>query len=109
MLLSTGDIQNFKITNYIGIVTGTEIYGSSIVKDFGARIKDFIGGRAKGYTDNFDEYKAKALSHMIDSAKRHDADAVIGIQHAVAVVPSEQGGLFVISVLGTAVKGEQID
>jgi hypothetical protein len=50
MLVTTTDtIQNQIIEEYLGIVTAEVVYGTNVLRDFLAGIRDAIGGRTGSY------------------------------------------------------------
>lgn len=109
MLLSTENIQDLKISEYIGVVTGSSIRGSGVTKDFFSKITDFWGGKATGYKQDFDKAMLEALQEMISAATQKGADAVIGIKTTISVIHMERGGLFICCAIGTAVKIEHYE
>lgn len=103
--MSTTDIQNFKVTEYIGILTSSSVRGSGITRDMFAKVADFMGSSAKGYEKDLEKTQFQALQELVKLASEKNADAVIGIKICISTVPMERGGLFLVSAIGTAVKG----
>ncbi len=48
-MLQTTTIEDKKIVQYFGIVSGETIIGANIFKDFMASIRDIIGGQSESY------------------------------------------------------------
>lgn len=48
IVTTTQSIEGYKITGYYGIVFGEVITGINIFKDFGAGIRNIVGGRSQG-------------------------------------------------------------
>ena len=50
MIVTTTDvIQGAVIEAYLGVVTAEVVYGTNVLRDFFAGIRDFIGGRTGSY------------------------------------------------------------
>ncbi|GAV23338.1 YbjQ family protein [Carboxydothermus pertinax] len=80
MLLATsGRLDGYKVTRYLGIVTGEAIMGTNIIRDFLASISDIVGGRSGAYEQQLEEARQIVLAEMTERAKRLGANAVIGI------------------------------
>ncbi|NYE56346.1 YbjQ family protein [Carboxydothermus ferrireducens] len=80
MLLATsGRLDGFKVTKYLGIVTGEAIMGTNFIRDLLASISDIIGGRSGAYEQQLEEARNIVLNEMSERAKRLGANAVIGI------------------------------
>lgn len=106
MLLTTTDvIQGAVIQSYLGIVTAEVVYGSNVLRDFLASIRDIVGGRTGSYERLFEEGQRKAMEELEQRAQRLGADAVVGIAVDTGTINVDQSGvLLVITATGTAVK-----
>lgn len=96
---------NFIVTEVLGIVMGEGTQGTSIFKDTRAKVADIFGGKVVGYSEDLAKAKDEATREMLELARKNGADAVGGIEHATFIAASEKGGIFVVSTMGTAVKG----
>lgn len=96
---------NFVVTEVLGIVMGEGTQGTSIFKDTRAKIADIFGGKVEGYSDDLAKAKDQATKEMLELARKNGADAVGGIEHETIIASSEKGGIFVVSTMGTAVRG----
>lgn len=106
MLVSTTDtLQNQPIETYLGIVTAEVVYGTNVLRDFFAGIRDTIGGRTGSYERVFEKGQQKAIEELKQRAKKLNADAVIGIEIDTGTISvDEKGVLLLITATGTAVK-----
>lgn len=106
MILATTDtLQGKDIKQYLGIVTAEVIYGSNMLRDFFASIRDFWGGRTGSYERVFEKGQQDALEELQDRAQKLGADAVIGIQLKTDTINlDETGVLMLITASGTAIK-----
>ena len=106
MILSTTDyIQGKNIQAYLGIVTAEVVYGSNVLRDFFASLRDFWGGRTGSYERLFEQGHQDALQELQERAQHLGANAVIGIQMKTDTINvDETGVLMLITATGTAVK-----
>lgn len=103
ILTTTNNLENKKITKYIGIVTGETIIGANFIKDFFAGIRDIVGGRSGSYEKVLREAKDSAMSEMVDRARELGADAIVGIDLDYETV-GPNGGMLMVTASGTAVQ-----
>jgi uncharacterized protein YbjQ (UPF0145 family) len=99
ILTTTTIIENKKIKEYKGIVTGETIFGANIVKDFMAGIRDIVGGRSGTYEKTIADARDTSLREMEEKAKNLGADAVIGIDFDYETI----GTMLMVTCSGTAV------
>ena len=103
ILTTTQSIEGRTIVDYKGIVFGEVISGVNIFKDFGAGIRNLIGGRSSSYEKELLEARRKALSELEERARLMGADAVVGIDIDYEVL-GEGGGMLMVTASGTAVR-----
>lgn len=106
MLVTTTDtVQNRVIDEYLGIVTAEVVYGTNVLKDFFAGIRDAIGGRTGSYERVFEKGQQKAIAELEKRAQKLGADGVVGIEIDTGTINiDEKGVLLLITATGTAVK-----
>ncbi|MEO0433321.1 MAG: YbjQ family protein [Cyanobacteria bacterium J06656_5] len=106
MILATTDtLQGQNIKQYLGIVTAEVIYGSNMLRDFFAGLRDFWGGRTGSYERVFEKGQQDALKELQDRAEQLGANAVVGVQLKTDTINlDETGVLMLITASGTAVK-----
>ena len=103
ILTTTNNLENRKITNYKGVVTGETIIGANFIKDFFAGIRDIVGGRSGSYEKVLREAKDSAMSEMVGRARELGADAIVGIDLDYETV-GLNGGMLMVTASGTAVQ-----
>lgn len=103
ILTTTQSIEGRTIVEYKGIVFGEVISGVNFFKDFGAGIRNLIGGRSSSYEKELLEARRKALSELEEMARLMGADAVVGIDIDYEVL-GEGGGMLMVTASGTAVR-----
>ncbi len=102
ILTTTPTIEGKTIVEYKGIVFGEVISGVNFFKDFGASIRNFIGGRSGSYEKELMDARSKALKELEERASALGANAVVGIDVDYEVL-GEGGGMLMVTVSGTAV------
>lgn len=110
MLLSTldaGDYAKYEVKRHMGIVYGNAIRSAGIISDMMGKLTDLFGGQSKSYETELEKAQQEALTRLMQTAERHNANAVFGIKFSVACLPMSRGGLFIITALGTAVVVEE--
>ncbi len=103
MVSNTETIPGAKITQHIGIVTGSTVRAKHIGKDILAGFKNIVGGEIKAYTELLNEARNEALQRMLTSANAMGANAVVNVRFATSSV---SGGAAELFAYGTAVKVE---
>lgn len=103
LVTTTHTLQDKKIVEYHGIVSGEAICGANLFRDMFAGIRDIVGGRSGGYEKVLREGKEAAIEDMCAAAEEMGANAVIGVDIDYEVV-GEKGSMLMVAVSGTAVR-----
>ncbi len=101
IITTTPSVEGRPIRDYLGIVTGEAILGANAFKDFGASIRDVIGGRAAGYEKDLQKARDTALAEMQQIAEGLGANAVVGVDLDYETL---KGTMLMVTASGTAVK-----
>lgn len=101
---TTQAIEGYRITGYYGIVFGEVITGVNFLRDFGASIRNIVGGRSEGYEEELTTARAQAIAEMEQRAAAMGAHAVVGIDIDYEVLG--EGNMLMVSASGTAVTVE---
>jgi uncharacterized protein YbjQ (UPF0145 family) len=104
IVTTTATLQDRKVNQYLGLVTGESILGANIVRDVFAGIRDIVGGRAGAYEKVLREARRIAIDEMVGEARKLGANAVIGVDVDYETVGG--GTMLMVSVSGTAVQVE---
>ena len=104
ILTTTHNIENFKIVDYLGIVTGTAYDSSYTTNRQKMSFKDMfsMSKYREIYTLGLENIKEKAFQNLKDNAIKLGANAVVGIQ--IDVEPLVNSATLIVSITGTAVK-----
>ena len=106
IITTTPSVDGYRIIGYYGIVFGEVITGIDFIKDIGASLRNFVGGRSKGYEDELIEARREALAELEQRASELGAHAVVGVDMDYEVLG--QGGMLMVTASGTAVTLEAI-
>ncbi|HSF78609.1 MAG TPA: YbjQ family protein [Steroidobacteraceae bacterium] len=103
LVTTTATLQDRKIGQYLGLVTGESILGANIFRDVFAGIRDIVGGRAGSYEKVLRDARNMAVEEMVEQARKLGANAVIGVDVDYETVG---GTMLMVSVSGTAVQAD---
>ena len=103
ILTTTPTVEGITIIEYKGIVFGEVITGVNFIKDFGASLRNFFGGRSGSYERELLDARTSALRELESRAHEKGADAVVGIDIDYEVL-GPNGGMLMVTASGTAVK-----
>lgn len=103
IITTTNSIEGREVAEYKGIVFGEVVSGINILKDIGAGLRNFFGGRSQGYEDELLVARENALKEMESRAQSMGADAVIGVKMDYEVLGADNG-MLMVTCSGTAVK-----
>lgn len=101
---TTPAIEGYRVTGYYGIVFGEVITGINFLRDFGAGIRNIVGGRSEGYEEELMQARTQAIAEMEQRAAALGAHAIIGVDVDYEVLG--QGNMLMVSASGTAVTVE---
>lgn len=107
MLISnTPDLIGYKITESIGLVTGSTVQSKHIGRDIMAGLKTIIGGEVAGYTEMLMEAREEATRRMVTEAKIKGANAVVNVRFTTSAIAAGMSELLVYGTAVVAVRGE---
>ena len=78
IVTTTPTIEGHTIKEYKGLVSGEVIFGMNFLKDFGASLRDFFGGRTDSYEKAMLEGRETAQKEMRERAEKLGANAIVG-------------------------------
>ena len=90
------------IREYKGIAFGEVITGVNFMKDLGAGLRNFFGGRSAGYEEELQKARGEALAELEQRAGAMGANAVIGVDIDYEVLGADNG-MLMVTASGTAV------
>lgn len=101
ILTNIESVPGMTITVQYGLVTGSTVRAKNAIKDFGAGLKNMVGGELKSYTELLTEARKEAVQRMETQAMRLGANAIINVRFATSSVTV---GAAEVYAYGTAVK-----
>lgn len=101
IVTTTPSVEGKAVREYLGVVAGEAILGANIFKDFGAGIRDVIGGRSAGYEKDLKKARETALAEMQQAAEALGANAVLSVDIDYEAL---KGSMLMVTASGTAVK-----
>lgn len=104
-LTNIESVPGMKITNQYGVVSGSTVRAKNAIKDFGAGLKNMVGGELKSYTELLEEARREAIQRMQAQAQVLGANAVINVRFATSAITA---GAAEVYAYGTAVKVEPV-
>ncbi len=79
MIVTTpSTIDNYEITEYLGVVAGEAVMGINMFRDMGAGLRNMFGGRSAGYEEEMQRARQVVLDEMQQRAEALGANAVVG-------------------------------
>ena len=79
IITTTPSVEGRAIREYKGIAFGEVITGVNVIKDLGAGLRNFFGGRSAGYEEELQKAREEALKELEQRAAAMGANAVIGV------------------------------
>ncbi|MEN2667856.1 putative heavy metal-binding protein [Listeria aquatica] len=96
------NIEGKQVVEYKKIVFGEVITGVNFMKDIGAGLRNFFGGRSEGYEQELINAREEAIAEMEARATDIGANAIISVDIDYEVLGSDNG-MLMVTVSGTAV------
>lgn len=106
MLLTTTDSlgDGYEIVEVLGLVSAGATEGVSVFSEFWAKIRNVIGGHVPSIDACLDQAASRAWDKLVEEAEGIGADAVVGLDMEVVVLPYRKGLMVHHCLAGTAVK-----
>ena len=103
ILTSSNTLENKKIMEYKGLVTGESLIGANIYKDLFSGVRDVVGGRTSRYEEEIQKARDISINSMIEKAEKLDANAIIGLKISYDNLGGTMGNTILVTAYGTAV------
>ena len=102
IITTTPGVEGKQIREYKGIVFGEVITGVNVLRDIGAGLRNFFGGRSEGYENELHDARTQALRELEQRASALGANAVVGVDMDYEVLGADNG-MLMVTASGTAV------
>ena len=103
IITTTNNVPGMEIVEYKGLATGEVVAGINFIKDIGAGLRNFFGGRSQGYEDEIIQARAEVLKELEARAEAMGANAVIGVRIDFDPLGGDGNNMLLVTVTGTAV------
>ncbi len=101
IVVTTDSIEGRRVSEYLGVVSGDAIVGANMFRDFFARVRDVVGGRAGGYEKALQGAKDAAMADMVEAATALGANAIVAVDLDYETIGDS---MLMVSANGTAVR-----
>jgi uncharacterized protein YbjQ (UPF0145 family) len=102
MIVTTGnEVSGNSITSYLGIIRGIVVRSPGIGQGIMGGLKQMVGGNIESYAKVCESAREEAFERMVQHAREHRADAVIGMRYDATQFAE---GATEVLAYGTAVK-----
>ena len=85
----------------IGLVRGSTARAKNAISDFGAGLKNIVGGEVVAYTQLIADAREQALQRLKEDAAKLEADMIVGVRFTSTTIDT---GISEILAYGTALK-----
>ncbi|MGX7068306.1 YbjQ family protein [Gemella bergeri] len=102
IITTTSNVPGMEIVEYRGFATGEVVAGINFLRDMGAGLRNFFGGRSQGYEEEIIQARKEALIELQERAANMGANAVIGIRVDFDTL-GQGGSMLLVTATGTAV------
>lgn len=101
IVVTTDSVEGRRVAEYLGVVSGDAIVGANLFRDFFARVRDVVGGRAGGYEKALQGAKEAAMNDMVEEAQARGANAILAVDLDYETIGDS---MLMVSANGTAVR-----
>lgn len=106
-LLTTGyDFSGYKISKYLGIVSGEVVLGTGFLSEFSASVSDLLGASSWAFEEKLDTAKQAAVEKLTMKSVKAGGNAIIGIDFDYITFANNMIG---VVANGTSVVVEKIE
>lgn len=105
-MLTTGyDFTGYKITKYVGVISGQVVLGTGFLSEFSAAFADFFGEASEKFADKLETAKNAAVEKLIIKSAEKGGNAIIGVDFDYITF---HGNMIGVVANGTSVVIEEI-
>jgi uncharacterized protein YbjQ (UPF0145 family) len=106
LVVTTSDLGDLKITNYLKPVSAHVVAGTNVFSDLAASLTDFFGGRSGSYQKQLASLYDEAIERIKFSAFELGANCVLGLKVDIDEISGKNKAMFMITAVGTAAIAE---
>ncbi|MEB2782802.1 YbjQ family protein [Algoriphagus sp. C2-6-M1] len=109
LISSTESIEGMKIERYFDLISTNVVLGTNIFSDFGASLSDIFGGSSDIYQNKLEKIYKIGIDKLKRKAQQLGANGIVGIRIDFDEVSGGGKSMFMLSVVGMAVKLKRSD
>lgn len=103
LIVSTPSIEGCPVTHYAGFVTARAVMGAGLLKDMGAWLTDWSGGRSGGYEEELERATQAVLKELQRKAARLGANCILSVSVQTEAIGGKNLSMLAVAAEGTAV------
>lgn len=108
LVTTTPFVEGYRIRRYGPLVASEAVMGTNLFKDYFAKVRDVMGGRSGAFQSSLTEARNAVIEEVQEEAKKHDCNAIIGVDIDYGEVSGKDKNMLIVAVTGTAVYIEPI-
>ncbi len=81
LVVTTNDIQGYRIVRHLGLVRGLTVRSRSVVGNLGAAVQIFFGGNISVYQKLAEHARQEAFDLLVEHALSMGANAVVAMRY----------------------------
>ena len=109
LISSTESIEGMKIEQYFDLISTNVVLGTNIFSDLGASLSDIFGGSSDIYQNKLEKIYKIGIDKLKRKAQQLGANGIVGIRIDFDEVSGGGKSMFMLSVVGMAVKLKRND
>lgn len=102
IITTTNNVPGMSVIEHKGLATGEVVAGINFIRDIGAGLRNFFGGRSQGYEKEIINAREDALRELEERASKMGANAVVGVKIDFESM-GNNGSMLLVTATGTAV------
>lgn len=108
LVTTTSTLQNYQISQYLGLVEGAAVRQPTWNEDASAGMQEAVGGSLDSYAQMCEEARTQAFTTLVTRAKEMGANGVVGVHFDSESFPLDKGHFATgVVCVGTAVVVKQ--
>lgn len=93
-MMTTGfDFCGYKITKYLGVISGQVVLGTGFISDFTAYFADFFGEKSNRFSYKLEDAKDAAVFKMVEESEKRGGNGIIGVDFDYIVFSKDMIGV----------------
>ena len=103
LITTTTLLEGTPVQEYLGVVYCEQVIGANFLRDFMASVKDYFGGRVRGYEEVLHKAKQECIAELTAQAAKKGGNALIAL-HFDHVSLGRYGSILMVSASATVAR-----